>query len=669
MNKDLGFFTKHAEKLILGLSLLLLLAVGAYAWLGVFGDLHPDPNKVKDDINAAADAVERNLTSDSTFTMPAKDEYIVPDYAGNFAQQYNQPATTLAQFNARPDNPGMFNIDVEVLEWTPLFLPTPPVADAFKLKFKHAVLADVSMLDDPQLRQMVVDVQPIINAPASGDFQYISVMAEFPLKQWAQRLDAADQPAGSQIPDNVWFAKLGLASVYLIREEQQLDGSWSNRTIVDPLPQQIAHLPTDAPATDKDPLLAAQLLDQVRAQQELITKPDFPPTVFQHWTPPTGRDRILSPDEQKQLADLEKEIKSIQRRIDRANGVDSRQSTQRRRQPSRSSAGEYGGGSEYGVGGGGGISRNTTQRTGGNDRAQREKEKEQQKLQKLQDDMLEARKQKNELLGLEGDEDAQGFLQNRSGMRGGGMGEYGMEMGEYGMEMGGMSGGGQNFGSARPSNRLNRTPGVALGRPQRLTDEVPETLRIWAHDLTAQPGKTYRYKLIAAAINPLFQYSRVPADQKSANEFRLALPPSDEDIDAAPWSTPVTLDPKAYFFFVRGNADQDRATVEVWKVFQGQWRKGEFEEAPGNPIGGSKNIEIAQDFNQDVDMTVGAVLLDIDTVEINNSPQVRMVYLLPDGRISSRVLNADRRDPKRSQLEIEAETEANLRDSFADSRR
>ncbi|MEM9753700.1 MAG: hypothetical protein AAF916_09990 [Planctomycetota bacterium] len=651
MNKDLGFFAKHTEKIVLGIAILLLVGVAAYSWLGVLGAPHTTasgetPADLEDAIDDAASNVRANLTNDRT-NLPTPEEFIVPDYATVFEGDYREPITPLATLDAPLESLGL---PQEVLgdlqiDFDPLFLPTPPMASSFSIKTKHGVLADTGAVSDPEARAQVVAIQQLVGDQAPVDFQYVSVMAEFPLREWAQRLDAPEQPARRQIPDNVWLAKLGIASVYLVREEQQLDGSWGNRTVVEPLPGQIAFEPGD-PIEQQDPLFAQELLAEAQGLQGQITQPAFPPLANGAWTPPTGSDRVLSAEEQERLEDIDGDIRRLERRIAQLRGEDTRGTTQRRPRTQRGG----GMGEDLGMDGGMGDSRRATRDTRRGGTTDREAERAAQRIADTEQELRDKIAEKNELLGIDDDAAQMEFLRSRGGM-GGGMGM----MDEFGMGGMGMDGMGMSSPMNRnqPMQRGNQAGGLAGlgGLAANPTDEVPETVRVWAHDVTAQPGKTYRYKLVAATINPLFQYTRLPRDQREANEYRLAIAPSEEDFDAAPWTTPVTLDPEAYFFFVRGNAEQDRATIEVWRVWNGLWRQDEFEETPGNPIGGETRVEVAPGIQRDVDLAVGNVLLDVDVIEVNGTNSVRMVFLDADGNISGRLLREDRNDPKRRELE------------------
>ena len=236
------------------------------------------------------------------------------------------------------------------------------------------------------------------------------------------------------------------------------------------------------------------------------------------------------------------------------------------------------------------------------------------------------------------------------GGMGGGMGFEGDLMGD-GFEQGGFGGPGGPGGPGGFGQNPNMRGG-GQAAPEVPTDEE---VTIWAHDLSAEPGATYRYKIVAAAINPLFRYGRVSEEQREANRDRVALAPSEEELAAVPWTPPVTLNPRADFFFLGGNPEQDRARVEVWKVFDGRWQVAEFEEGSGNGIGGEQMLEVRGQ-RQTVNLATGAILLDIDVQQgIDANPDQRLVFQEPDGRIRSRTRQQDLQNPRREQLQQELE--------------
>lgn len=108
-------------------------------------------------------------------------------------------------------------------------------------------------------------------------------------------------------------------------------------------------------------------------------------------------------------------------------------------------------------------------------------------------------------------------------------------------------------------------------------------IELWAHDLTVEPGKTYRYRVKVAINNPAFgrSASLVPEQQELA-KMPLAFGQPSE------WSTPVPVLKDQYYFIVSA-AEVDefgpaRASAEVYKFFYGHYRKGSVTLEPGDMI-------------------------------------------------------------------------------------
>jgi len=168
---------------------------------------------------------------------------------------------------------------------------------------------------------------------------------------------------------------------------------------------------------------------------------------------------------------------------------------------------------------------------------------------------------------------------------------------------------------------------------------------IWAHDLTCQPGVTYRYRLRASVLNPLFQRSQLE-DKQNFNKLALDSQPSE-------WTDPITIEPEYRFFFVGGSGGEHEGTVEVWRVFYGRPRVGEFRVKPGDPIGQTTLIPVDATTAK-VDMDINAVVVDL--IDVRSSKDIdarttRMLYLdLKTGRIEHRTIELDRQSPERARL-------------------
>src|SRR5690606_1995244 len=82
-------------------------------------------------------------------------------------------------------------------------------------------------------------------------------------------------------------------------------------------------------------------------------------------------------------------------------------------------------------------------------------------------------------------------------------------------------------------------------RPEQVAP-VQGVVRLVAHDLTVERGKTYRYRLRARIGNPLFMQEGMQPVQRAELHNRLSRTTPWSD-----WSQPVTVDTGQRFFLVR----------------------------------------------------------------------------------------------------------------------
>ena len=396
-----GFFVRHTEKIILAAAALFALLLVAVAWAGVFGSPASTrvgaevvtPGTVAGVVQAEADKLRRALDE----TEPGVPDVTIPAYSDEFAERIVAPLLPpgLQRFVAmRSENGGLESgvFEERTTNFAAYHLPTPPMAKNAVVKAGKAVLAEVGGIADAAERERVLAVAGRLGLGPDrpGDFQYVSVMARFPLAEWARRLEEPDpDQAGKSIPRNVWRPRLGLASVQLLR--QRLDprtGQWSEAEAVPTLPGQIAY-PPDRPSGAEDLTRAEQIVAELQARQVDVAQVPFPPTRHQPWTPPSGRDRVFTAAETARLAELEREIDNLENQLTR--GSERQGATPRApRSPRENRAGP-----EDGFEGGGPPSR----------RAPREaaEDPDQRRAERLREDLQTARNELNELLGLEPD--------------------------------------------------------------------------------------------------------------------------------------------------------------------------------------------------------------------------------------------------------------------------
>ena len=127
---------------------------------------------------------------------------------------------------------------------------------------------------------------------------------------------------------------------------------------------------------------------------------------------------------------------------------------------------------------------------------------------------------------------------------------------------------------------------VVTADPPLFSDRA---VRVWAHDITAERGKTYRYRVVLVFPNPLFGQAAAIAEDLAP----LAADPVVRSIPS-PWSEPVTVDPETYFFISSaqdqpvggGLAGGPRAAAELYVFRWGYWRKDAITLEPGDPVAG-----------------------------------------------------------------------------------
>lgn len=628
--KDFGFFQQHVEKIFLGVGVLVLLGVAATQFLmgqpnavELEGKAVP-PGEIKDTVVKKSEVLKRNLAMDSPI-----ERIDVPQYTDSFNRLFGLPVAT-DQGLASIDAPGIASDLHSVVspDYPNKVLPTPPMSEEVLATTGHAVLAD----DTDRafaIREIVGDAQP-------GDFPYVSVSMEFSFDELKKRYTDPSIPAEQRIDEGLWRERLAITSVRLLREERDpLTGEWGNRTVVKPLPGQIAVVPEDQPTLTFEQ--AQELEAWIRTNQLEIRRPAFPEIVNGPWNPPGVADIQFTPEQLQRREELDRNITRLERQIQRMtgeSGQDPGGGGRGGREPEYEDIEDF---APPGRGGRGGRAGNDR---GNRDTDTRAADRETRQLTKLQDELYAAQKELNELLGFD-EEPVQASNPGYNDPA-----DYRDPEAEF-----------DNPGGYRP-------PGTGVygnnNRPGGNAEQVPDMVKVWAHDLTVEPGKNYRYKVLVSVLNPLYRFPRLSPKQLAANKNRISIGPSEEEIDATPWSisAEVTLDPKHYFFVTSGSKDQKRADIEVWKVYNGIWRSKEFTEYPGNVIGQDQaQLEGVDTAGRGVNMNVGPIMLDVDSVNAaNGRPAVRVLFLDPDtNRIETRMVNDDKNSDARKRLETEAD--------------
>ena len=133
------------------------------------------------------------------------------------------------------------------------------------------------------------------------------------------------------------------------------------------------------------------------------------------------------------------------------------------------------------------------------------------------------------------------------------------------------------------------------GTKKTVADSLRPTLlenpkvRLWTHDVGAEPGATYRYRVRIVTNNPFFgrDAALAPAQKELAKQPLSIGAWSD-------WTEPVTVDRKSYYF-VTSASDRDgmgpaRASVELMEFYYGFYRQAKVGVAPGDVLMGEAKL-------------------------------------------------------------------------------
>lgn len=603
--KNPSFVEKHIEKLVLAVAALIVLVVLLYFLILSPFAVEVDRQMVGPD--EAVQTVERKVREvERKYENTTIDAEDVPAWSRFFTERYEQPAFKQLTFSTImggefPNRTILGLGDTELAERGTYMLPGAPLVTNLQVRAQHAVFGDTG---DDRINQQIIE---IIGDETPRDFRYVSVSGILDLNQWAQRL--TDVPEQRQIPSRLWRQTFGLAGVYLQRQTYDpATDSWGETTIVQPLPDQLAFGQPGASQTQYNDELAIEHLQLILANQERIARTPFVDTVGGlPWIEPGAEGFRLNEEEQARFTQLQQEIDKLNRRISRQRrtlGLDDNSSDDR--QP----------------------------RQGDGQRQQSEQEKQRREAQRQQLEELVMRRddlmrEKNQLLGIDTatgvDERAEGSFQ--LDWAGEGQGQYQ-----------------DRFERNATRNTRNQPQGYPAESDEGDQPQGdPLVMKVWGHDLTIQPGKTYRYRIVATVVNPLFRHRNLTPQQMERNLNRIAVGPAEDELAASSWSQPVSVDPAYYAFFLGATGDLTQGEFEVWTIYDGRWRFASFREHPGDPVGGEQTFQV-REYEVLVDLQLSSYLVD----------------LISDGREASGALVADAETGKLNTLPRKSEQSTEL---------
>ncbi len=558
-SKGVSVIENSIEKIVLAVALVIFLAVFAVQFLAsptvdLPGSMGTVPLEQAE--QSIADAA--NIKINQLESVGGTD---------NIPQPVNISQELIAAFNNAVDRP--VQLAALVPSWPSIgdissdVAPIGPTGDAIYAMPTPVApskpIAAVTMgTVDPSVPLLYPEVADLLPEQQPMDKAIVTAQVEWDAAANRLRMGAQSDGDSVMLPQD-WRNAMEIWDIELVRREMGSDGSWGGVTVVPPMPGRASLRDRLAGATPPD---IASLQSEEQNLRAGIRQPrmynliagDFwmAPALIkqeQEMQRPAEVDRLL-----RQVRSIRSEIASLQRRLDNLGGgggvgsiflppadhlfdLDSIDPQHIRWPDFADTARAQMGGGGSGGGGGGGGDRPRE------DPSEAQRRALQERLDRLQG-QLDRAIERLEALGY----DADGNL----------IGEEGGEEADFGA-----------------SANLSATASAT------------QSISIWAHDLTVEPGKTYQYAVRLKLRNPLFgQASSVAESQQ-----QLASQPV-VDSEMSEWSEPVFVPNLSEYFVVNASDSAPgltmgtgpTATVETYRYFYGTWRRGSIRLNTGDSL-------------------------------------------------------------------------------------
>jgi hypothetical protein len=376
-------------------------------------------------------------------------------------------------------------------------------------------------------------LRPLLPAEQPFDKAGVSIQVQYSGKALAQALDEDPDSDGpvQPVPPQWWRGSVEVLAVQLQREMLQPDGTWGQSTLVSPLPGRIDLLAevTRAVASPGD---MALVLEQARRSSDQVLRPAYPAVLTgEAWVEPVEA-RVASEGGAvaegvtglvRRRAELASRLARLEQQLAQLGTT---------RTPERDPRQPGGGGKSPGGTRPGASPRETTP-------ASTEDVARRNRLQRQYDETQLALSRVDAQLSAQG-------------------------LGPDG----------------RPLTAEQRALIAGASPGQQLAFLEDPAVNAWAHDLTVEPGKTYRYRARLVLNNPYYGHER-------------ALKPEQQNLAASPlWHTPwsdwteAAVERMENVFVVaasgRGELGGPKAQFEVFKFYYGYDRRAVVTAEPGD---------------------------------------------------------------------------------------
>jgi hypothetical protein len=512
--KNINPFEMHVEKIAFAIVGLFLLYV---AWAYILSDRFPGVDSIEKDVLSIAKRVEGKLDDPAPEVLTT---FQVPEYAEEFTAEVNQPLTPLSPV----DGVGSSQLAVAVVSSFGIDLEAdfdPPDGQPEYRPLK--VPAPVEVAVRSELVTLDPTEEPEIIQAIGGRPPYDKAVASI-----AARLDIAAmleqiQPQAGElavtplaIPDAWMREAFVVLDVQVERREQLTDGAWSQPTLLPPMPGRLTFRGQLGQVTRQN---AMQYIDAVRQQQSRLVQPQGYLLKNAVWNPPSLIEPVdETPGEEAEPGDVPnpstEQIRRLEARVRQLQTQVTRLSRQREQMQ----------------------------------QAGRDTSRIDTRIASFSTDIRT----------LEGQ-----ILQLQQGRA-------------FEPDM-------------LPDERFRDEPGIrpVPGRGGIVAPGVESftgsllsqaTLDVWSQDLTAEPGKTYQYRVCIVTTNPLFGRALPESQQQLRDQFALLG-------EWSAWSDSVETHQMQYFWVMGGAEGRGSLELELWRFHDGIWKSAEVNVSPGDPIG------------------------------------------------------------------------------------
>ena len=547
--KGIPIWEQHIEKLVLALAVLGFAAFAATQFIGnpnavKQGSEEFTPGNVDEKLRAKAETIQRKLDPSAPSDI---DPPQIASTFDNFEESITEsisPVTKLALVTP-VIAPSIGDLGQAVFAY---HVPQVPAAHKVLAQQYADALAEGVVDQHEQLKERFPSLP--------HDIIWPSVFFKWNSDQMRQELRAGDPNASADgkrpIPPKWFDERTTIIDLVVEREElDPLSGTWSNLTTLTPIPGQNSlreRLISEITPRDRQEMLD---LLAVPENQAMVIQPEFYPTKNGSWSVPSFEEVVqqevveedpsaeLIKSLKRNLSDKQTELQRKQKALTDAGGPLEEMPDKPKPPKGKDEESEDEGGDDKLGGGGFGFGG-----AGGGRKTDDEKDEKKiairkrltTEVKKLQGDLEKIQKQLEQL-----------------------------------------------GAAVAPVQQVNQSPS---------DPNADGEIVMWAHDITAVPGTTYRYRGTVQIYNPFYARtsSLVDSQKELAASFVMASQPS-------AWSDAIQISRPFRHFITRATPPRNDAaaaamggmtgqvTAEVYRFYDGRWWTESFSLTAGERVG------------------------------------------------------------------------------------